>query len=181
METNNLVHYSGVFNNNELDKIVNMEKDLEFFDGQVGAEKNKPKKRITTIAWLHPNVATQWIYIKVAKLFTTYLVETLQSFQYSIYKETGHYKWHKDTGTADEMQRARVATAILQLSEPEDYMGGILEVKLPRSLTSRVIKVEKERGMVSIFPAGWKHRVTPVTKGIRKTLVMWGLKGVINC
>ena len=180
METSNsLNHYSGVFNNNELDKIVNMEKDLEFFDGQIGAEQNKPKKRITTIAWLHPNVASQWIYTRVAKLFTKYPVETLQSFQYSIYKEAGHYKWHKDTGTADEMQRARVATAILQLSEPEDYMGGILEVKLPRSLLVndfRVIQVEKERGMVSIFPAGWKHRVTPVTKGIRKTLVMWGLK-----
>ena len=176
MELNTLVHYSGVFNNNELDKIVNMEKDLEFFDGQVGAEKNKPKKRITTVAWLHHNVSSQWIYTRVAKLFTKYPVETLQSFQYSIYKEAGHYKWHKDTGTADEMQRARVATAILQLSEPEDYMGGILEVKLPKSLTSRVIKVEKERGMISIFPAGWEHRVTPVTKGIRKTLVMWGLK-----
>ena len=176
MELNTLVHYSGVFNNNELDKIVNMEKDLEFFEGQVGAEKNKPKKRITTVAWLHPNVASQWIYTRVAKLFTKYPVETLQSFQYSIYKEAGHYKWHKDTGTADEMQRARVATAILQLSEPEDYMGGILEVKLPKSLTSRVIKVEKERGMISIFPAGWEHRVTPVTKGIRKTLVIWGLK-----
>jgi len=30
--------------------------------------------------------------------------------------------------------------------------------------------------MVTSFPAGWRHRVTPVTHGIRKTLVMWGLR-----
>jgi PKHD-type hydroxylase len=101
--------------------------------------------------------------------------------QYSVYHPQGHYKWHRDIGTEDNISSQRVVAATLQLSEPEDYMGGLLEVQKPFIRLNQkgydIISVEKERGMVSIFPAGWKHRVTPVTKGIRKTLVMWGLKG----
>ena len=33
--------------------------------------------------------------------------------------------------------------------------------------------VEKEKGLVTIFPSYMLHRVTPVTKGIRKSLVLW--------
>ena len=66
----------------------------------------------------------------------------------------------------------RVISGILQLSEPTDYKGGLLEIEgIFGSHTT-----EKERGMVTSFPAGWRHRVTPVTHGIRKTLVMWGLR-----
>ena len=110
--------------------------------------------------------------MKMAKLWLLEPISMLQSFQYSVYDVGGHYDWHRDIGANDEIVSDRVISGILQLSEPTDYKGGLLEIEgIFGSHTT-----EKERGMVTSFPAGWRHRVTPVTHGIRKTLVMWGLR-----
>jgi PKHD-type hydroxylase len=179
METSNsLNHYSGVFTDQELDKIVELGDSMELMEGEVGY-KNKGnvvdhKKRITLIAWIHHTPEVNWLYVKVAKLFSIHPVSMLQSMQYSVYHPQGHYKWHRDIGSEDNIASQRVVAATLQLSNPEDYMGGILEIDHPGN--GNKIEVEKERGLISVFPAGWRHRVIPVTKGIRKTLIMWGLK-----
>jgi len=60
----------------------------------------------------------------------------------------------------------------LQLSSPSDYTGGVLQIKYE----DQVIDVMKTKGMVTTFPVNIEHRVTPVTSGVRKTLIMWGLK-----
>ena len=181
METSNsLNHYSGVFTDQELDKIVELGGSMELLEAEVKYDDTSNvvdhKKRITKIAWLHNSVESNWLYLRVAKLFSIHPVSMLQSMQYSVYHPTGHYKWHRDIGTEDNTEN-RVVSATLQLSDPEDYMGGILEIQIPKFYgVHDVVKVEKERGMVSMFPSGWRHRVTPVEKGIRKSLVMWGLK-----
>jgi PKHD-type hydroxylase len=35
------------------------------------------------------------------------------------------------------------------------------------------MKINKQKGLVAAFPSYVLHRVTPVTRGIRKTLVVW--------
>ena len=175
MRTKYPVHYSGVFTNNELDKIVDMEDNLEFTDGLVGKDdKNvyNPDKRITRIAWVHPNNKTIWLFTKSAQAFCGSPISQLQSMQYSVYYVKGHYKWHRDIGHQDNVANERIVTGVLQLIDPEAYTGGILQV----DTGSEIVEVEKERGMLSVFPAGWRHKVTPVKSGVRKTLIMWGLK-----
>jgi PKHD-type hydroxylase len=34
-------------------------------------------------------------------------------------------------------------------------------------------KIKKEKGFIAMFPSFMLHRVTPITSGIRKTLVIW--------
>jgi PKHD-type hydroxylase len=64
------------------------------------------------------------------------------------------------------------------LSKPEDYEGGELEFGLFNPNTKRkynFLKCEeiKPQGSIVVFPSFLWHRVTPVTKGKRNSLVIW--------
>ena len=66
----------------------------------------------------------------------------------------------------------RKISAVVQLSNPEDYEGGLFEIDndvRPPFDISRFMP----RGSLLIFPSYVKHAVTPVTKGIRRSLVTW--------
>ena len=170
-----LHHNYGVFSTEELEEINRLGDSLKLKEGAVlvkGHDAVEHKKRNTKIAWVHHTDKTAWIFKRMAKLWTLEPVSMLQSFQYSVYHVGGHYDWHRDLGANDEIVSNRVISGVLQLSEPTDYTGGLLEVE--NHFGQHLI--EKERGMVTSFPAGWRHRVTPVTHGVRKTLVMWGLQ-----
>ena len=85
--------------------------------------------------------------------------------------DKGHYDFHRDIGTGDEIMKARVNVGILQLSDHKAYKGGTLQLKHK----DQIIDVIKRKRMVTTFPIDMEHRVTPVTSGVRKTLIMWGL------
>ena len=57
----------------------------------------------------------------------------------------------------------------VQLSRPEDYEGGDLEL----FFGSEPYRVQKSRGTVIAFPSFALHRVTPVTRGTRWSLFAW--------
>jgi len=170
-----LHHNYGVFSTEELEEINRLGDSLNLVEGAVlvkGKDSVEHKKRNTKIAWVHHTQNTAWIFKRMAKLWTLAPISMLQSFQYSVYNVGGHYDWHRDLGANDEIVSNRVISGVLQLSEPTDYKGGLLEVENHFGQHT----VEKEFGMITTFPAGWRHRVTPVTHGVRKTLVMWGLR-----
>ena len=170
-----LHHNYGVFSTEELEEINNLGSSLELKEAAVlvnGKDSIEHKKRNTKIAWVHNISSTAWIFKRMSKLWQLEPISMLQAFQYSVYTVGCHYKWHRDVGAVDEIVSDRVISGVLQLSEPTDYQGGLLEVENHFGQHT----VEKEYGMLTSFPAGWRHRVTPVTHGIRKTLVMWGLR-----
>ena len=78
----------------------------------------------------------------------------------------GFYDWHTDF--AGIAPRRKISISI-QLSRPEDYDGGDLELLYgnePRRL-------DRTRGTLLAFPSFMLHRVTPVTRGARWSLVAW--------
>jgi PKHD-type hydroxylase len=90
--------------------------------------------------------------------------ESLQLTTYDT-ADNGHYDWHIDMGG----KVSRKLSLVLQLSDPLDYDGGNLEI----STAAEPIIVPKERGLVSVFPSWCRHRVSPVTRGTRQSLVVW--------
>lgn len=57
----------------------------------------------------------------------------------------------------------------MQLSDSSEYEGGsfeFMEVEQPQ-------EEAKTKGTALIFPSYLQHRVTPVTEGVRKSLVAW--------
>jgi len=103
-----------------------------------------------------------------------------EPLQYSLYNEGDYYDWHSDqhgSKYADGMIR-KLSFAI---NLNDDYEGGEFEVatlsgakELPKI---NVMNLNKEdnlsKGSMVVFPSYIWHRVTPVTKGVRKSLVGW--------
>jgi PKHD-type hydroxylase len=159
----------------EVNQIIEIGDALVLSEGKVGKEDRVDHSiRDSRIAWIHPNTETQWLFSRAILVFKSSLpFSTLQSMQYTIYDSKGsHYDWHRDVGNGDEIMKARVNVGIVQLSSPSEYKGGVLQIKYE----DQVIDVMKTKGMVTTFPIQLEHRVTPVTSGVRKTLIMWGLK-----
>lgn len=79
----------------------------------------------------------------------------------------GHFGWHNDYshGIVDA---PRKLTVIVQLSDPADYEGGLLQ-----AFGIMVEDLPRERGTILAFPSLVYHQITPVTRGIRRALVAW--------
>lgn len=154
------------------------------------------KKRKSDIVWLNE----QWIwntihyYIEEANKNAGWNFDWdySESSQFTKYKGTKkqHYGWHTDSwpepySMENENQnlkgKIRKLSCIVNLSEPEDYVGGNLQFDLRNNHdyedneNPNIINADfiKPRGSIIIFPSFVWHRVTPVTKGIRYSLVNW--------
>jgi PKHD-type hydroxylase len=57
----------------------------------------------------------------------------------------------------------------MQLSDPSEYEGGDLLLHTG----DEPIVINKQKGMLVMFPSYTLHEVTPVTKGERYSLVAW--------
>jgi len=97
----------------------------------------------------------------------------LTTIQYAVYRqsEAGYFDWHNDYGRyrGDPGQEPRKVTMSLQLSDGASYEGCDLEVRAawPTDVAPR------QRGTLVAFRANTLHRVTPITRGVRKALVIW--------
>ena len=97
----------------------------------------------------------------------TDFAESPQVARYGAERE-GHFGWHSDIGEGRLAERRKL-TIVVQLSEPDSYSGGDLEV-MPGANT---IGADRTRGAATLFPAFTLHRVTPVTAGERHSLTVW--------
>lgn len=97
------------------------------------------------------------------------LTDYQDMFHYIRYQApTGHFEWHADDG--DHWRRAnRKLSFTLILSDPDEYEGGDFEFfdGGPQQVKAR------NAGDVIVFKSTLQHRVTPVTKGVRHSLVGW--------
>ena len=92
---------------------------------------------------------------------------TNNMFQFTEYTKDGYYNWHEDSGNEDEVFSKRYCSMVIQLND--EYEGGELELWAG----SGHYKLPRGKGVSTFFPSFTMHRVTPVTKGIRKSLVLW--------
>lgn len=120
---------------------------------------------------------TEWVYSRMAqavsdinaKHFGYDISGFYENFYYLRYDggEGHRFNWHFDIG--GQTPAPRKITLVLHLSAPEEYEGGELELMgagVP-------IETPKVLGMITAFPAYTAHRVTPVTGGTRRVLVMF--------
>jgi PKHD-type hydroxylase len=63
----------------------------------------------------------------------------------------------------------RKLSLVVQLSNPSDYSGGDLQIRSGHGEAT----VSKTQGTVIVFPSYLLHQVTPVTGGLRESLVLW--------
>jgi len=88
--------------------------------------------------------------------------------QYTEYPEGGFYDWHvdNDVNMQNEPPVRKISMTCL-LSPPNEFEGGDLE------LTKEGQSVKLKQGQAIFFASFIRHRVAPVIRGNRKSLVMW--------
>ena len=85
----------------------------------------------------------------------------------------GHFDFHIDgNGHARENvdDSVRKLSMTCLLSEPSEFEGGVFEIQSGDS----PYDIEMKKGDIVIFPSYKLHRVSPVTKGVRHSMVAWG-------
>ena len=100
-------------------------------------------------------------------------IQKMEDVKLLKYDVGGKYEWHTDCGSKKTSKRK--LTAIVQLSDETTYEGGDLEFGITEDSGGKNYTAPRERGSITIFPAFLSHRVTPITKGTRYSLITWML------
>jgi len=88
--------------------------------------------------------------------------------QYTEYPEGGFYEWHVDNDVNMQYEPpVRKISMTLLLSPESEFEGGDLELMSE----GKVAKIKQ--GHAVFFASFIRHRVKPVTRGRRQSLVMW--------
>lgn len=146
------------------------------------AKKKLFKKRKSKVAWLDE----PWVYNEVSKFVKTanqnagwnFVLKGVEYAQFTTYDLKDYYGWHSDTlSSSFENDHMRKLSVTVSLTDPKEYKGGELEFDFrddePNKKSYVTCKEILPRGSIVVFPSFIWHRVKPVTKGQRQSLVMW--------
>lgn len=175
-----IISTSNFLNKEEFLKLSKQLKNIPYSEASVihkDVEEFDLSSRSCKLKWVPFTEDFVWIYDKIASIihennsnyYRFNLQESFERIQYTEYNSVtkDHYDWHLDLGANDATSHRKISITI-QLSPSNSYEGGILEIN-----KGGITKVPKEKGLITIFPSYLLHRVTPVTKGIRRSLVLW--------
>jgi PKHD-type hydroxylase len=178
VDLTNYYIFDNAFSDEEIAKLEAVQATYPFVDA-VLAEANDDIDAIrrSQIKWLRStNPDCHWIFMKFAQMamqanaqmWGFEVTGMLEDLQYTVYPAGGgHYDWHLDVGKGLTAQRKISVT--LQLSDENDYEGGNLEI----FNQSAPVIAPRKKGTAVLFPSYLLHRVTPVTTGERRSLVLW--------
>jgi PKHD-type hydroxylase len=152
--------------------------------------KDLKKQRNSNVAWLND----QWIYNEIQPYINmankssgwNFDWDYSESCQFTKYKLNQFYDWHCDSwekpydnpNNLNFHKKIRKLSVTCSLSDPKDYKGGQLEFQFRNNNDPKGTRVCKEimpRGSIVVFPSFVWHRVKPVTKGTRYSLVIWNV------
>ena len=170
-----------IFTPRQCQIIINAGRSEPRKDAQVRNEKGikggtlDTKTRTSHISWI-PFKKMNNMYKDIEKImkqtngnhFGFDEMQITEMAQYTEYPEGGFYDWHvdNDVNFKHEPPVRKISMTCL-LSPESEFEGGDLELMSE----GKVAKIKQ--GQAIFFASFIRHRVTPVTKGNRKSLVMW--------
>lgn len=167
--------WGDAFTTEQLDYLQSLAKSATS-DGTVGGNVELHNIRRSQVRWLKNTEDHNWVFQQLAHVVSSLNAEhygfDLRGFgeqaQLTHYdsSQRGMYDWHVDSMSQGP---CRKLSLVLQLSDPARYEGGNLELMT----SGEPDRVEKRRGLITVFPSHVLHRVTPVTEGDRQSLVLW--------
>lgn len=167
-------------------------KDSRLRGDALNKEKRNSKNTwVPTTSWIGGFI---WHYIQRANrenfLYDLRCIDG-ESLQYTKYEVDEFYGWHNDAGLTtqykpvsvgnrvdglaqdylnENIEMVRKLSFVLQLSDPDDYEGGNLQL-LDES--GKTYIAPRKQGTIILFDSRTQHRVLKVRKGVRKSLVGW--------
>ena len=155
--------------------------------------KDIKRKRNSDVVWLND----RWIYKEIQPYVDqanknagwNFQWDWSESCQFTKYKLNQYYDWHCDSWDKPYIEegstkgKIRKLSMTCQLTDGSEYEGGELEFDF-RNYDPHMRDESKHRiqckeilpkGSIIVFPSFVWHRVKPVTKGVRYSLVVWNL------
>ena len=133
------------------------------------------KKRITTISWIPFKEMPEKFYhvnVFIQKANRNHFgfnnIQITENAQFTEYPKGGFYDWHMDSDVnmQHEPPVRKISMTVL-LSPENQFEGGDLELMAPGKYA------KLKQGHAICFASFLNHRVAPVTRGVRQSLVMW--------
>ena len=142
--------------------------------------KDLKKKRDSNIVWFND----RWVYREIQPYVHqanknagwNFDWERSESCQFTKYKLNQYYDWHCDSSDKPYVRKStndpehgkiRKLSMTCQLTDGSEYEGGELEF-MSKGKTAKL-----EQGQAMFFASWLQHRVKPVIRGERSSLVMW--------
>jgi PKHD-type hydroxylase len=170
-----------VFTEQEMQDVIKYCNNLPLEDATIGEGNLAPNYRKSKVCQFKVHNTNEWIFDRL-QTAATFLNNEFFRFdligfdkiQYTEYRDDNNlYDFHVDCWMGDNTPADHVFPRKLSfslcLSKVTEYDGGKFEVmysKQPEQVTQKY-------GRLIAFPSYMLHRVTPVTQGIRKSLVFW--------
>ena len=136
------------------------------------------KKRVTTISWI-PFAKMPEMYKQIENQLSIVNlnhfgfdgVTLTEPAQFTEYPKGGFYDWHMDLNAFGQegQNPIRKISMTLLLSDPKDFTGGDLMFSEMGDNKPLPLK----QGQAIFFASFLRHKVAPVKKGIRRSMVMW--------
>ena len=170
-----------IFTPEQCNKIIQAGRAEPRNDAQVGNEKGTKsgvidtKTRTSHISWIPFKKMTD-MYKDIERIMKTTNgnhfgfdgMEINELAQYTEYPEGGFYDWHVDNDVNMQHEPpVRKISMTLLLSPGSEFEGGDLE------LMSEGKIAKLKQGHAVFFASFIRHRVKPVIRGRRQSLVMW--------
>ena len=156
--------------------------------------KDLKTKRDSNIVWMND----RWIYKEIqpyvhqanANAGWNFQWDFSESCQFTKYEKGQYYDWHCDSWDKPYFKpenpqdpsngKIRKLSVTVSLSDPKDYKGGELEFDFRNLDPDKKPNIRKcneilPKGSLVVFPSHVWHRVCPVKKGSRYSLVIWNL------
>ena len=147
-------------------------------------DKNKSTQtneiRKSEVAWIND----QWLYNLVFDYMWAanraanwnFKIQSAEDMQITRYQEGGYYHFHQDGDglkpyhqPANKYLHGKTRKLSMTIVLNEDYEGGEFEFADDKTL------IKEKKGTVLVFPSYQRHRVRPITSGVRYSLVVWFL------
>jgi len=174
----NYYWYKEGFTKAELERVYKQVESIPFQKATVIGGETSNELRSSSVKWIPQTPEWRRLYDKLMELAKDAndnmwhfdLISAPELIQYTEYYDNanGHYDWHQDIGPGIPSQRKVSIT--VQLSEDNEYEGGDLEIWQGGKV---VQSCQRGAGVVVVFPSYMMHRVTKVTKGTRRSFVLW--------
>jgi PKHD-type hydroxylase len=147
-------------------------------ESDLGSDELDTSLRKSGVFWTKEEwlVALIWSYMDAYNEVSglSYDIRSVEPIQLTRYGKGGFYDFHVDGFGSKKWEvggSVRKLSMTIQLSE--DYDGGEFEVVRCRKGEVEVDTMDKSMGTVILFPSVLEHRVLPVTRGVRYSLVAW--------
>jgi predicted 2-oxoglutarate/Fe(II)-dependent dioxygenase YbiX len=165
----------GFLSDAEMDRLIGEHRSL-LTEGMLGAGQKASHIRRSQVAFLGMEDKYRWLYERIwdaaqevnRRGFGVDIAGVEGNIQLARYdsSDEGFYDWHTDFAGFRPLRKISIS---VQLSGPNEYDGGELEL----FFNNRPQSLEKARGALLAFPSFVLHRVAPVTRGTRWSLVAW--------